>query len=208
MVINSAIGFIKRQKTAFRWIYFVSVFGFWVSGASVAVAQETDSTAIVSDSVMVAEKWLPDPKKAVKYSLMLPGAGQIYNRHWWKAPFVWGALGGTIFVVDYNQTRYRDFRDALNASLAGKEHKYTGTLIDNETALRARRDQFDKNTQQAYFLIVAVYAAQAIEAFTDAHLQDFDISDDFSLRLGLPTPEPGQMPVAGLALTFSLNTKK
>ena len=39
-------------------------------------------------------------KKATTLSLICPGAGQIYNKSYWRAPIVWGGLASMIYVID------------------------------------------------------------------------------------------------------------
>jgi len=124
----------------------------------------------------------PNPKKAAFLSLILPGAGQIYNRHWWKTPFVYAAIGGSIAYLQFNQSRYQRFKRALELELAKKPHEFTGK-INSAEALRNLRNKYDKDTQTSYIGVVVVYGIVAVEAFVDAHLQNFDISDDLSLRL-------------------------
>jgi hypothetical protein len=48
------------------------------------------------------------------------------------------------------------------------------------------RNKYDKNTQTSYIGVVVVYGIVAIEAFVDAHLQNFDISDDLSIKVKMP----------------------
>lgn len=153
-------------------------------------AQNTGDTAVVAPEPQ-AEK-IPffdfksdyiNPQKAAVLSLMLPGAGQAYNKRWWKLPLVYGAFGGMIYAIDYNQDLYRRFRDALKLQLAGDPHEFTNTAIDSANALRSLRDEYDRNTQLSYIGTVILYGIVAIEAFVDAHLLEFDIDDDLSLRL-------------------------
>ncbi len=149
----------------------------------------------------------PKPKKAMILSLALPGAGQIYNKRWWKVPLVYGALGGMYAVIDFNQSRYRRFRTALDLKRAGMEHEFSNTRIDNEQSLLTLRNGYDKNTQMSYFAFILVYTLQALEAFVDAHLKNFDMDDDLSIRLK-PTIDlaPGaRQPVMGIGLTIPLN---
>lgn len=125
----------------------------------------------------------PIPKKTLVYSLILPGMGQAYNRRWWKLPFVYGAVGGVVYAIDFNQSQYRRLRTALELKLNDQEHEFTGTALDNANALRSNRDTYDRYTQLSYMATLLVYGVIAIEAFTDAHLQNFDISDDLSLTI-------------------------
>ncbi len=122
------------------------------------------------------------PKKALILSLAIPGAGQLYNGRWWKLPFVYGGVGGVVFAIDYNTRQFRRLRDALTAFRANEDHEFSGTGIDNESSLRNLRDQFDKNRQLSYIGLVAVHALQAVEAYVDAHLQNFDTDEDISVR--------------------------
>lgn len=130
-----------------------------------------------------------NPKKAAILSLALPGAGQAYNKRWWKLPLVYGAIGGMVYAIDFNQGLYRRFRDALKLELADQPHEFTGTGIGSANALRSLRDEYDRNTQLSYIGTVVLYGVIAVEAFVDAHLLDFDIDDDLSLHLQ-PTVQP------------------
>jgi len=124
----------------------------------------------------------PIPKKTVTYSLILPGMGQAYNKKWWKLPFVYGAMGGIIYAIDYNQGLYRQFRTALELELQGQPHEFTELGLSS-TTLRSLRDNYDRYTQLSYMGVILVYGVIAIESFVDAHLQSFDVSDDLSLRV-------------------------
>lgn len=188
-------------------IPFLLLFSLFLNG------QVQDSFAILdppqvvleSDSIVKVKKPYPVPKKAALFAI-IPGGGQIYNKRWWKLPFVYGAFGGLIYSIDYNQGRYRRLRDALDLKRMDMEHEFTGTGIDNEQTLRSLRDQFDKNTQLSYIGLVFVYLLQSMEAYVDAHLKNFDVSDDLSLKLKPQMeviPALGQ-PVLGIGLSIDL----
>ncbi len=143
----------------------------------------------------------PNPKKAAILSFALPGAGQAYNKRWWKLPLVYGAFTGMFIAVDYNQDLYRRFRDALQLQLAGQEHEFSETSIDSSTALRSLRDQYDRNTQLSYIGTVLLYGIVAVEAFVDAHLLQFDIDEDLSLQVAPQViPLPDEYGSAGVAV--------
>ncbi len=127
----------------------------------------------------------PNPRKAALLSFMLPGAGQVYNKGIWyvKVPIIYAALGGVVYAIDFNQTNYRRFRTAYALKLQDQTHEFSGTNLDNVRVLRVLRDSYDKNTQLSYIGFVAVYALQAAEAFVQAHLKTFDVSDDLSLQI-------------------------
>ncbi|MCG8329328.1 MAG: DUF5683 domain-containing protein [Chitinophagales bacterium] len=168
-------------------------------------------TSVVADTALVItndtiesikkENWFnrgyPNPKRALVMGLVVPGSGQIYNKSWWKVPIVYGAIVGMGFTIDYNQSRYRRLRKALNLKRAGEEHEWSNTQLDNEQSLRSLRDEYDKNTQIAYVGMFLVYTLQAMEAFVDAHLKNFDVDDDIgAIKL---RPEAGYIPQLGTA---------
>ncbi len=124
----------------------------------------------------------PNPKKALILSLAIPGGGQIYNKRWWKLPFVYGGYVGLILAIDYNTAGYKAYRDAYIAELAGEPHRFSAARV-NANDLRRIRDGFDKNRQLSYIGIVALHMIQTAEAFVDCHLKTFDVSDDLSLRV-------------------------
>lgn len=168
-------------------------------------------TAQAIDSVEVEKKVRREinPKRSIYYSLALPGLGQVYNGRWWKVPFVYGAIGGVVFAIDYNTRQYKRLNTALNLKRNNEEHEFTGTSIDNVRSLQSIRDGFDKNRQLSYIGLVAVYALQAVEAFVDGHLQNFDISDDLSLKIK-PTFEQNNalgQSIIGIGVQIPIGTK-
>ena len=149
----------------------------------------------------------PDPKKALLLSTVLPGAGQVYNGQWWKTPLVVGALGGAIYNIQFQTERYLRFNTAYRANVAGLEHEFSNTRLDDQRTLLRFRDRFNKSRQLGYVLAVAAYGLQALEAFVAAHLKDFDTEDDlgghWELRpLSIPDPTGGAIPAYGLVYTF------
>jgi hypothetical protein len=159
---------------------------------------------------------LTRPGKAAMLALVLPGAGQIYNHSYWKLPLVYGGLGAVIYGEYFYQTGYREFADAYNmvtqqgvplrsAQLGTRAQLYNSTDALNTGVVfyRGYRDIF-------YLYIGLVYGLQIVDALVDAHLKDFDVSDDLSFHW-----EPTLMAVPGRAaslptnpgLTFALRVK-
>lgn len=175
---------------------------------------QRDSTAItteVIDSLINLEEEKEReivPRKSLILALSFPGLGQLYNGRWWKLPFVYGAFGGIIYSIDYNTDLYKRLNTALNLARQDEEHEFSGTSIDDVNTLQVTRDQFDKNRQLSYIGLVIVYALQAVEAYADAHLINFDMDEDLSrlkLRPTLEISSPIVGPYMGLQLTIPLN---
>ena len=56
--------------------------------------------------------WRPNPKRALWLAIVAPGAGQIYNRKFWKLPIVYGGFVGSIYAMQWNNMMYRDYSQA------------------------------------------------------------------------------------------------
>ena len=147
----------------------------------------------------------PNPKKALFLSFSIRGGGQIYNKRWWKLPFVYGGYTLLIIAIDYNTAGYRFYRDAYIAELAGEPHPLSQSNLDSGD-LRRIRDGYDKNRQLSYIGLVAIHLVQTAEAFVDCHLKTFDVSDDLSMKI---RPTMGQVGSGGtyfgLGLSFQLS---
>ena len=140
---------------------------------------ETDSIGVRTEPT---EKWVPSPKRAALLSL-LPGAGQIYNKKlaYVKAPIIYAGFIGVGWWARDNQRTYERYRDAYELSVNGEPHIYGITPSED---LKRARDDFDKFRQRTYITLGVIYMAQIIEAYVSAHLIDFDIDDDLSVKIG------------------------
>jgi hypothetical protein len=147
------------------------------------------------------------PQKA-GYLALIPGAGQIYNRKYWKLPIVYGMVGGLGYWVWFQQRYYGYYRDVKRnpADIAKIEdedvRKYIATLSPNniENQLQGYRSYRDL----AVLISALGYSLTILDAVVDAHLHDFDVSDNLSLNWQ-PTmvPVPGQAAFTpGLTLTL------
>jgi hypothetical protein len=121
-----------------------------------------------------------NPGKALTYSLILPGAGQIYNRRYWKAPLVWGGMGAFIYYIDRYTKQERRFIEEIERRVNGDTLDFEFYSVD---ALRQFRDITNTNKQYSYIGLGALYLLQAIEAFVDRHLMEFDVNENLSIRL-------------------------
>ena len=157
----------------------------------------------------------------------IPGAGQIYNRKYWKVPIVWGALGGVAYYyVDLSQdfnnyesvlqliidepslqtrTELESLAPDLFAALPAPFYQNSVNGVAQEAmgymeALRTQREY-------ALFGLLGVYLLNILDANIDAHLYDFDVSDDLSLQPSLNTNRFASRPAElapGFTLVFAL----
>lgn len=167
------------------------------------ISQTNQDSVVVKDTIV--EKKIPKekgPRRAAILSAVIPGAGQIYNRKYWKAPIVWAALGGVGYFFLKNQEQYTYYRSNLKKLVGGDSSVIdqtgynTDQLQSQKLVYRKRRDLFG-------FGLIAVYAIQIIDANVDAHLKTFDVSDDLSLHLHAKPVFVGTAMGAGLSLRLT-----
>lgn len=128
-----------------------------------------------------------DPNIAWQRSLILPGWGQIYNKRWWKLPFVYGAYVGMALVIDFNNGEYNRFRLAYRYRLDEDDTTDAASLdipdFVPDDGIRQARDNARRNRDLAIIGTIGIHLLQVIEAYVDAHLRDFDVSNDLSFRV-------------------------
>ncbi|MDR1742236.1 MAG: DUF5683 domain-containing protein [Dysgonamonadaceae bacterium] len=165
-----------------------------------AIKQKTDSLARVlpGDSALLPKikVFKPEPRKAVIYSMIFPGLGQIYNRKYWKLPILYGGFIGFTYAISWNNSHYRDYMggyidivdDDPNTNRWEKfiPYGYTPDTVDKSwltNALKDRKDYFRYYRDFSIIGTVALYGLAIVDAYVDAQLFDFDISPDLSMRI-------------------------
>ncbi len=146
----------------------------------------------------------PDPIKAVWLGAIVPGAGQIYNKSYWKLPIVYGAFMGCGYAITWTNNRYTGYKSAYldlyndiqagtvsedpsksyiavipegyNLERVGGQDRWMNTLKNQQNIYRRYRDY-------SILATVIVYALSLIDAYVDAQLFDFDISPDLTLNV-------------------------
>ncbi|MDO4158956.1 MAG: DUF5683 domain-containing protein [Prevotellaceae bacterium] len=140
--------------------------------------------------------WRPDAKRAMWLALVIPGAGQIYNRKFWKLPIVYGGILGCIYAMRWNNQMYKDYSQAYmdimdsdDTTDSYNDFLHLGVTItdDNisryQTLFQKRKDFYRRYRDLSFFCLVGVYALSVIDAYVDASLSEFDISKDLSFRV-------------------------
>lgn len=161
------------------------------------------------------ETWTPSPKRALWLALVLPGAGQIYNRKLWKLPIIYGGFVGCAYAMRWNNMMYRDYSQAYLDIMDDdpNTHSYNQFLhLGNQVTpenmkrwqdiFRKRKDRYRRWRDLSFFVLIGVYALSVVDAYVDASLSEFDISPDLSMRVA-PTIIHGSTdrnPVSGLAM--------
>ena len=162
-----------------------------------------DSTNIANDKQGKKVKvkrdwstWMPNAKRAMWLAIVIPGAGQIYNRKYWKLPIVYGGFLGCLYAIRWNNQMYNDYSQAYMDIMDNdpntqsyNEFLHLGATITPENTeryqdmFRRRKDYYRRYRDLSVFILIGVYALSVIDAYVDASLSEFDISKDLSLRV-------------------------
>jgi len=168
-----------------------------------SILSHEDSLRLVASTDSVAKKarrdwatWRPNPKRALWLALVLPGAGQIYNRKYWKIPIVYGGFVGCIYAMQWNNQMYRDYSQAYLDIMdddpntqSYNQFLHLGNKIDDtnieryKKLFKSRKDRYRRWRDMSFFVLVGVYALSVIDAYVDASLSEFDISKNLSLSV-------------------------
>ena len=137
----------------------------------------------------------PDPTTATWLALVFPGGGQIYNRKYWKLPIVYGGFVGCLYAYTWNGQMYKDYRQAYLDIMDSdpntdsyKEFFRPGYDFERnkeylKDVFKKRKDRYRRWRDLSIFATIGVYALSVIDAYVDAQLSSFDISDDISLSI-------------------------
>ena len=120
------------------------------------------------------------PHKATIYSALIPGLGQVYNKKYWKLPVIYGLIGVTIYAFDFNNDQYNKYK---NAYYDVKTEKIPDFENYNESQLLRLKDNYLRNRDLNVIVLAGIYMLNIIDATVDAHLFDYDMSEDLSLNI-------------------------
>ena len=163
--------------------------------------------------------FVPDPSKATWCALVFPGGGQIYNHKYWKLPIVYGGFLGCAYALNWNNQMYSDYSQAYldimddDPGTASYEDflppRYNVEANKDylTRVFKNRKDNYRRQRDISIFSFIGVYLLSVIDAYVDAELSDFDITDDLTVQIRPTTIENRQHalrnPTYGLMCSFS-----
>lgn len=161
----------------------------------------------------------PSPTRAVWLSALFPGLGQVYNRRYWKLPIVVGGFMGLAYGTSWNNGQLRDYtqayRDLTDNDPNTKSYMnfFPPTTSEDQldktwltNTMRSRRDYYRRNRDLCIICLVGLYLLCMVDAYVDASLAHFDISEDVSMEVApavLPTPGGPTRPAFGMQWAFT-----
>ncbi len=167
-----------------------------------------------------SKEFKPDPQKVIWMGAIVPGYGQIMNRKYWKLPIVYAGFLGFAYTITYNSIRYQAFKNGYRDIIDTDESTASylqilpkGSTIDDyggkaeyTNVLKTGMEKYRYNRDLSVIISIAYYGLTLVDAFVDAQLYDFDISNDLSLNLKpvLIENQYGYRSSPGLQLCFNL----
>ena len=154
---------------------------FWLIPCS---AQQNGADTVRSDTPgiqpEVYDSSYHSPRKAAIYSAILPGLGQIYNHKYWKVPIVYAGFGTMIYFINFNNIRFKKFKQAYkDFPDYDLDYPYPLTLDQIDRAMLYYKRWRDLSILGT----LGFHLFQIIDATVDAHLFNWEVGEDLSLKV-------------------------
>ena len=125
---------------------------------------------------------LKNPKKAALYSAALPGLGQIYTKKYWKVPIIYAGLIASGYYIKENHNLYTIYKNTYIGRIENNEpDEYTNIYSDDQ--LVTLTEYYKRNTEISVLLFVLTYTLNIIDASVNAHLFEYNISEELSIKI-------------------------
>lgn len=162
---------------------------------SLRILHMTDSVKAEVESWFARKKrFKPDPIRAMWLGLVIPGAGQVYNRKYWKLPIIYGGFLGCTYALTWNSQMLSDYQQAYldimdddpntcsYMKMLPMGYDITGREARFQQIFKNKKDYFRKYRDLSIFAFIGVYLLSVVDAYVDAELSTFDISRDLSFE--------------------------
>lgn len=168
----------------------------WAGIASLS-SQESIDTSRLDEGITYEKRnsftsiFYGQPGKAALYSLAIPGAGQLYNKRWWKAPLIWAGEGYLVYNLINSISEANQWQECREGLLQGSIGVICPQVLDGQGQLMdistpAQAFEFEESAkaakERAWLFFIAGHLIQTLEAFVDRHLINFNTSDHLSVR--------------------------
>ncbi len=184
-------------------LFFILFLSFFIFENSYS---QNDSLLIIQqDTVTQKVKRTLNPTVAVTLSAILPGAGQIYNRKYYKVPFIYAFFYGIGYYGVKSHWAYRAYRSdilLMQDETIPLYLKYPTTGITDLSELGNQYNKFRRQRDLSVLIGIGWWALNIVDAYIDAELSNFDVSEDLSFNITPYYNTFQQKPSAGL--TFQL----
>lgn len=122
------------------------------------------------------------PKKAGLYSAIIPGAGQIYTEKYWKVPVIYAGFITSAYYINDSNNSYQLYKNSYLSRTEGNTNdEFQGEYSDAD--LRTLTDHYKRNREISILFFIGTYILNIIDASVTAHLFDYDVSNDLSIKI-------------------------
>lgn len=185
---------VVTEKTGRLTEKAVTATGTAAPADTLRIYSAADSVGRTLPPPMPKTAFIPQPKRALWLALVFPGAGQIYNRKFWKLPIIYGGFLGCTYALMWNQQMYMDYSQAYldimdddpntdsYMDMLPPRYDITGREEQFKTIFKNKKNYYRRYRDLSAFCFAAVYLLSVIDAYVDAQLSAFDISRDLSMR--------------------------
>ena len=166
-----------------------------VANADSLYMLDAEGISAVAQQLAGDDGWSPDPSRATWTALVFPGGGQIYNRKYWKLPIVYGGFLGCAYALNWNNQMYSDYSqaylDIMDDDPATASYsqflppRYNVSANEDylKRVFKNRKDLYRRYRDLSIFSFIGVYLLSVVDAYVDAELSHFDISEDLGLHV-------------------------
>jgi Family of unknown function (DUF5683) len=222
-VENSSKRIKGKQTITMRWLSIGAIIIFTISISPVfgqvkivdSTGKTKPLTAVDSTKKKSTKKIYCDtcfsPRKATVRSAMIPGWGQVYNKQIWKVPLVYATLGTVAGIFIVNVKEYNGLREAYKLRIDTNRlndldipAKYS---VLSANSMKFYRDEYRKNVDMSVLAFIIAWGLNVVDATVSAHLKQFDVSDDLSMKIK-PTFQANGQTSVGLVFTFKDKSSK
>jgi hypothetical protein len=205
---------MTKSRTSYKSIYQIRtspshLSSFYIKFLVLAVMMMTVCISQAQDTTKTIKPH--SIRKATLFSVCIPGAGQAYNKKYWKIPIVYAGFGVFTYFIVVNTQEFNKFEEAYVYKVNGETYPIDNEYVDKYTVdqLKSGMDDYRHNRDISYILAAVWYALQVLDANVDAHFFDYDISDDLSLHwepviapVSLHLPENNPTGITGVKVCF------
>jgi len=135
-----------------------------------------------ASTVTAQERIIKIPKRAGLYSVILPGAGQVYTKNYWKVPIIYAGLITSAYYIKENHTLYNLYKQTyINRWEGDRTDEFTNRYTDANLLILT--EHYRKNAEVSVLLFTLTYVLNIVDASVSAHLFDYDVSENISLHI-------------------------
>jgi hypothetical protein len=172
-------------------------------------AQTTDTSKQETKTTDTSKIKKHSPNKAMIMSAILPGLGQAYNKKYWKIPIIYAGAATVTYFAIVNSDSMKNYSMAYKLRTDGDSLTIDAYINKYKTEdLLTIKNYYRRNLELSIIAGFAIYALNIIDATVDAHLFDFDINDNLTMKWQPLFITSFHHSVTGVSLTFNFGKEK